>query len=86
MRPNGKNEGSIVVIAKESSKSSSCDDGEEHKEQVQDHLVIIKEVIKISIENYNHIEKFNKNGRYCKRERRPFGEGDELHSTSTWLK
>ena len=31
----------------ESSKSSSCDDGEEHEEQVRDHLVANEETIKI---------------------------------------
>ena len=55
-------------------KSSSCDDGEEHKEQVEDHLIANEEAIEISTENDGRVERFSKDGRYLKRERRPFRE------------
>ena len=42
----GRNEGLMVVVVNESSKSSSCDDGEELDEQVGDHLVANEEAIK----------------------------------------
>ena len=45
MRLSGRNEGPMVVVVDESSKSSSCDDGEECEEQVEDHYVANKEVI-----------------------------------------
>lgn len=36
MCPSRRNEGPTAVLVDESSKSSSCDDGEEHEEQVGD--------------------------------------------------
>lgn len=45
MRQSWKNEGCRVFIVNESCKPSSCDDGEEHKGQVEDHLVTNKETI-----------------------------------------
>jgi hypothetical protein len=47
MRPSGRNEGPTEVVVDEYSKSSSCDDGKEHDEQVEDRLMTIEKVIKI---------------------------------------
>ena len=79
MRPSGRNEGPMVVVVDESSKSSSCDDGEEREEQVGDHLVANEETIEIPAENDGHVERFGKDGRYPKRERRPPGEWWKNH-------
>lgn len=58
MRQSRKNEGLMSVVVDESSKLSLCDDGEEHKEQVKDLLVVIEEAIKIPVENDGHVERF----------------------------
>ena len=41
------------------SKPSSCDNGEELKEQVEDHLIANEEAIKIHAENDDHIEDYS---------------------------
>ena len=51
MRPSGRNEGHTAVIVNKYSKSSSCNDGEEYDEQVEDHVVANDEAIKIPMEN-----------------------------------
>lgn len=79
MRLSEMNEGPTTVVMDESSKSSLCDDGEEYQEQVGDHLVAIKEAIKVPTENDGCIERFSKDGRFPKRERRPPGEGWKNH-------
>ena len=48
MCPSGRNEGPMLVVVDESSKSSSCDDGEKCKKQMGDHLVSNEEAIKIT--------------------------------------
>ena len=80
IRPSGKNEGPTAVVVDEPSKSSSCDHGEEHEEQVGDHLITHEEAIKIPAENDGRVDKFDKDGRYPKRERRLPGEWWKNHS------
>ena len=63
-----------MVVINESSKLSLCDDGEECNEQVRDHLVANEVAIKISAKNVGCVDKFNKDGIYHKRERRPSRE------------
>ena len=74
IRPKGRNEGPTTVNVDESSKSSSCNDGEVHDQQVRDHLIVHKEAIKIPMENNGHVKRFGKDGRYPKGERRLLGE------------
>ena len=79
MRSNKRNEGSKAVVVDESFKSSSCDDGEERKEQVGDHLVANEERIETLVENDSHVERFGKDGKYFKREQPPSGEWWKNH-------
>ena len=79
MHSNKRNEGSKAVVVDESFKSSSCDDGEERKEQVGDHLVANEETIEILVENDSHVERFGKDGKYFKREQPPSGEWWKNH-------
>ena len=72
----GRNEGPTVVVMDESSKSSSCHDGEE---QIGNHLVANEEAIKIPAKNDGHVEKFGKDRRYPKRERHPPGKWWKNH-------
>jgi hypothetical protein len=55
--PSGRNICHTVVVVDGSSKSSSCNDGEEGKEKVKDHLV---EAIEIHTENDGRVERFGK--------------------------
>ena len=68
IRQSGRNEGPTVVVVEEFAKSSSCDDGEERKEQVGDHLIANEEAIKIPVGNDSRVERFGKDRRYSKRE------------------
>lgn len=74
MCPSRKNEGMMMVVVDEFSKSSSWDDGEEPKEQVGDQLIAKAEKIKIHAENYCYVEKFSKDERYPKNEKHLPGE------------
>ena len=56
-----------------------ADNGEEHKEQVEDHLIANEDTIKILAKNDNHVEKFGKDGRYPKKKWRPPGEWWKKH-------
>lgn len=47
MREIGRNKGSTAIAVNKSSKSSSCDDGEECDEEVEDHLVANENAIQI---------------------------------------
>ena len=60
MHPNERNEGLTTVVVNVSSKSSLSDDGDKRDEQVEDHLVVNEETIKISAENDGSDEKFGK--------------------------
>lgn len=53
-----------------SSTFSSCDDGKEHKRQVEDQLVANEKVMGIFVKNDDFIKRLCKHGRYLKRERR----------------
>lgn len=70
----GRNENPIVVVVYKYFKSFLCDDGEEHNEQVKDHLVANQETTKILAKNDSHDEIFGKDEGYPKRKRHPFGE------------
>ena len=62
MRQSGKNKGTMTFIMDESSKLSSCNDGDEPKKQKGDHLVANKVAIIILVENNCCIERFDKEG------------------------
>ena len=66
----GRNEGPTAVVVEKSFKLSSCDNNEERKKQVRDHLVANEEAIEIPENNDGRIERFGKDGRYPKREQR----------------
>ena len=82
MRPSGRNEGPTVVVVEKSYKSSSYDDGEEHREQVEDHLVANEDVIIIFAENDGHIERLGKGGRYFMRKQHLRGGGKWVFRTN----
>ena len=50
-----RNEGPTVVFINKPSKASSCDNGEERKEQVGDHLIANEELIELPAENDNRV-------------------------------
>lgn len=79
MHPDGRNLGPTVIVEDESSKSSLCNDGEEPKEQVRDHLVANKKITKMPTKSDVCSEKFNKDWRYHERKRHPLGESWENH-------
>ena len=60
----------MAIVVDKSSKSSTCEDGEERKEQVRDHLVANEEAIENPVENDNRVERFGKDIRYSMREQR----------------
>ena len=68
MCPSGRNEGPPADIVDKSSKSSSCDDGEERNEQVGDHLVANEETIKIPTENDGRDKRFGEDEQHPNRE------------------
>lgn len=81
----GRNEGPTIVVLEKSSKSSSCDDDEECKEQVGYHLVTNEKAIKILADNDGCIERVGNDQRFPKRERRerrPPGEWWRNHIPS----
>lgn len=49
MCPSGRNKGPVVVIMDKPSKVFSCNDVEECKEQVGDHLIANEETIKLPV-------------------------------------
>ena len=51
-------EGPMAVVVDKSLKSFSCNDGEEHEEQVGDHLIANEVAIKIPMENDDNAERF----------------------------
>lgn len=59
----------MVVVVNESFKLSSCDDDEEHEEQVRDLFVANEEAIERSAGIDDHVERLGKDNRYPKRER-----------------
>lgn len=74
MHSSGRNEGPMLVIVDKSSRSSSCNDGEECEEPMGAHLVANKKTIKSIAENDCHVEIFAKNERYLKRAQRLLGK------------
>lgn len=61
----------MVVVVDKSFKLSSCDDDEEHEEQLRNRFVANEEAIERPPGIDDHIERFGKDGRYPKREWRP---------------
>ena len=80
--PSGRNEGPTVVVVDEPSKWSSCEDVEEHEEQVGDHLIANEEAIEFLADNDGRIERFGNDEKYPKREWRPPGEWWKNHILS----
>ena len=72
MPPSKNNEISMAVDVDTSSRSLlKRNDGKERNELVGDHLVLNEKSIKISVENNDRDERFDKDGQYPKRKQRP---------------
>ena len=70
----GSNEGSTAVVVNGSSKLSLYENGGERDEQVGNDLVANENWIEILVENDGHVEIFDKDEKYPKRERRLLGK------------